>query len=371
MGSSNLVFKTIKNEDCPFYQTDDEFLLSGNALLLKLEGEKTFVTTAVVTPPAERETCRILVSDLNRLLVEHESVDHIPAQQIKCSGCSGLITVQPIYGSKALAVSKADDRHQNIDVIARMLSNFSIFQSLDRNNLKDIVSLLKLKKYSEGTIVLRKGEPAKNLFIILSGAVDVLDEEGVRLSTLRKGDVFGEMSLISGEPVGATISVVETATIIYLRGKDFRGVLNKFPSIQMYLARLLAQRLARSNVVRAEEVASGMIGRLSELPPAELTQTLNLNQKTGKLSFTLPGGSAELAFQKGELVSARYNDTSGQEAFYQIIREKEGRFKFEQKLTRSEMEAPSIGPFMEMLLEGLRRVDEENDTEEEPGQVLI
>ena len=371
MGNSNLIFKILKTEDCPFYNTDDEFILSGNALLLKLEGEKTFITTAVVTPPGNRKTCRILVSDLNRLLVEHESVDRIPAQQLKCSGCSGLITVQPMYGSNVLAASNVDDRHQNIDVIARMLSNFSIFQSLDRNNLKDIVSLLKLKKYSEGTVVLRKGEPAKNLYIILTGAVDVLDEEGVRLSTLRKGDVFGEMSLISGEPVGATISVVETATIIFIRGKDFRGVLNKFPSIQMYLARLLAQRLARSNVVRAEEVASGMIGRLSELPPAELAQTLNLNQKTGKLSCTLPEGSAELAFRKGELVSARYNDTAGQEAFYQIIREKEGRFKFEQKLTGQEMEAPSIGPFMEMLLEGLRRFDEEGGNEEEPGQVLI
>ena len=371
MGNSDFVFKIITTDNCPCYQADDEFTFAGNALLLQLEGENTFITTSVVKPPSDRKTCRILVGDLNRMLVEHESVDRFPAQPLKCSGCTGVITVQPQYRSKPIPASTIGERQENIDIIAGMLSNFSIFQSLDRNNLRDIVSLLKLKKYPEGAIILRKGEPAQNLFIILAGAVDVLDEEGVRLSTLKKGDVFGEMSLISGDPVGATISVLDTATIIYIKGKDFRGVLNKFPSIQMYLARLLAQRLARSNVVRAEEVASGMIGRLSELPPAELFQTLNLNQKTGKLTLTLPEGSAEVAFRKGELVSASYNDREGQEAFYRIIRETEGRFKFDQKLTSEEMNAASIGPFMEMLLESLRRIDEESSTDEEPGQVLI
>ena len=58
-------------------------------------------------------------------------------------------------------------------------------------------------------------------------------------------------------------------------------------------------------------------------------------------------------------------------AFYRIIRETEGRFKFDQKLTSEEMKAASIGPFMEMLLESLRRIDEESSTDEEPGQVLI
>ena len=130
----------------------------------------------------------------------------------------------------------------------------------------------------------------------------------------------------------------------------------------MYLARLLAQRLAKSNVVRAEDISSGMIGSLSELPPDELVQTLNLNQKTGKLTFTLPSGSAELAFRRGELVTAVYNEKVGKEAFYDIIKEKEGQFKFHNKLSASDMNAPVMGSVTEMLLEGFRRSDEENSS---------
>jgi hypothetical protein len=371
MSSSEIVYRIVQSLKCPCYDAGDEFTLSGNALLLELEDEKTFITTAMVKPPPDKKTCRILVSDLTRALIDHESIDKIPSDEIKCSGCSGVIKAVPRPDPHA-AAAPAKERGQNIDIIAGMLSNFSIFQSLDRQNLRNIVSFLKLKKYPKGAIILKKGAPAQNLFIILSGTADVLDDEGVRLSTLKKGDVFGEMSLISGQPVAATIRVVAPATVIFLTGPDFRQVLDKFPSVQMYLARILAQRLAKSNVVRAEEIASGMVGRLSELPPSELVQILNLNQKTGKLVLTLPQGKAELVFRDGELVKAQYGKMNGKKAFYVILNEKDGRFKFQNKLSKAEKQAKVIGPFMEMLMEGVRQADEANyNIKENPGQALL
>ena len=371
MSRSEVVFRIAKSKQCPCYETGEEFRLSGNALLLELEEEKTFISTAVITPPFNKKTCRILLADLTRLLIENGSGDRIPINEIPCSGCTGTVRVLPRIDDQPTAGGSQKTRSDNIDTIAGLLSNFSIFQSLDRHNLRDIVSLLKLKKYSRDALVLKKGTPAQHLYIVLSGEVEVLDEEGVCLSVLRKGDVFGEMSLISGNPVGATVKVAQPATIIFIKGQDFRRVLNRFPSIQMYLARLLAQRLAKSNLERAEEIASGMAGRLSEMPPSELAQTLNLNQKTGRLSLTLPEGPAELTFREGELVQARYNDQQAQEAFFSILSESKGRFQFHPKLSEEEQNLPVLGAFMEMLLEGLRRMDEAENSGELPGQALM
>ena len=50
----------------------------GQSLLLELKQEKTFISTAIVTPPYEKETCRTLIGDLTRILIEFESVDRIP-----------------------------------------------------------------------------------------------------------------------------------------------------------------------------------------------------------------------------------------------------------------------------------------------------
>ena len=144
MSSSEIVFKIIKCDKCPCYALDDKFKLSGNALLLRFDNEKTFITTAVIKPPADKKTCRVLLSDINKLLIENESVDKIPPKELSCSGCSGIIKVEPQFGPQLAAASITKKRPQNIDIIAGMLSNFSIFQSLDRHNLRDIVSMLSL-----------------------------------------------------------------------------------------------------------------------------------------------------------------------------------------------------------------------------------
>jgi hypothetical protein len=93
-----------------------------------------------------------------------------------------------------------------------------------------------------------------------------------------------------------------------------------------------------------------------------------LNQKTGKLALSLSTGTGELVFSNGELVGVRYNELEGEAAFYELLRVHDGRFKFTPKLSQSEQEAPPVGAFMEMLLEGLRRMDED---EEVPGQELV
>jgi CRP/FNR family cyclic AMP-dependent transcriptional regulator len=188
--------------------------------------------------------------------------------------------------------------------------------------------------------------------------VDVVDEDGISITRLRNGEVFGEMSLISGEPVGATIKVLEPTTVLYIRGQDFLKVLNRFPSLQMYFARLLSRRLTQSNILISKEFSSGMTGTLAQMPPVELFQTLNYNQKTGILKMNLPEGPALFAFRGGDIVKAEYGSDKGKSAFFSILGEKEGRFHFVPGLPDQDMALPELGMFMELLMEGLRKLDE-------------
>jgi len=358
---SEMVFRVALNHGCPCYQRGDEFRVSGNALLLELADEKSFVTTAVVKPPFERKTCRVIIADLTRLLIENQSIDRIPYQRMDCSGCSGKVVIAPMLQPMRRPASKAA-RTRSIDNVAELLGKFSIFQSLDRDNLRDITSLLKLRKYPPGSVILAKGAPAQDLYILVAGAVDVLDENQRRLSTLRNGDVFGEMSLISGEPVAATIRVVEPASVLRIRGADFKELLNQFPSIQMYLARLLAQRLAKSNLVVAEEIAPSINGNLEEMSSVEVLQALHQNQKTGTLTVKLGGKKAEILLRDGELVWAEYDGRQGREALYALLQQKCGRFQFQPHIDSRMQATEPIGPFMEILLQGLKRLDDDPPT---------
>jgi CRP-like cAMP-binding protein len=279
---------------------------------------------------------------------------------VNCSGCSGSARLKHEKEKGVHPAISEKPASKNSEIAASLLGDFSIFRSLDQYSLMDIISLLKLKKYPTGATVIKKGDPPRNLYIILSGQVDVIDENGVRLSTLGKGEVFGEMGLISGDAVGATIKVSHAASIFSLSAQDYKKVLSKFSSVQMYLSRLLAKRLTESNIKRAEEIASGMTGQLSDLSLTDLLQALNISQKTGVLMLILSKGPANLYLRKGNLVKADYNNHEGKQAIYEALKETEGRFKFNPNLPEELKGVPIIGSMMEVLLETSRRVDEDS-----------
>ncbi len=268
MSSNELIFKLISEKQCPLYEAGDIFILAGNALRLKFEKESTFISTAIVRVPNHKEICHRLISDITNVLIHYGNLNKIPLMEIDCGGCDGTARVR-FERDEARTPSILDDSaSKNIEIATSVLNNFSIFQSLDENNLRQIVALLKIQKYPRDSVIIRKGDPAANLYIILSGVVEVLNEFDERLSTLGKGDVFGEMSLISGNPVGANIKVAEAATIVSIDEKNFKKVLNQFPSVQLYLARVLAKRLADSNLMRSDEM--GLITGRVESPGVQI-----------------------------------------------------------------------------------------------------
>lgn len=268
MSSNELIFKLIREKQCPLYESGDIFILAGNALRLKFEKESTFISTAIVRVPNHKGICHRLIADITNVLIHYGNLNKIPLMEMDCGGCDGTVRVRFEKDDTRSPSIFDDSASKNIEIAASLLNNFSIFQSLDDDNLRQIVALLKIKKYPKGALIVRKGDPAANLYIILSGVVDVLTEFNERLSTLGKGDVFGEMSLISGNPVAANIRVAEAATIVSIDEKNFKKVLGQFPSVQMYLARVLAKRLADSNLMRSDEI--GLITGRVESPGAQI-----------------------------------------------------------------------------------------------------
>ncbi len=333
------VIRIIDNQHCPLYSLGEEFSLSGNALMV----------------PPEKPVCMILVKDIADLPETQKS--EISGHTFSCGGCIGKIRLR-FSPEDTAAYAPRKKTEEELSSIADLLCNFSLFSGLSKADIKEIVSFLKLRRYAKGETVIRKGEPGRNLYIIISGRVQILEDAEVSIAFLGTGEIFGEMSLLSGDPVGATVKVTEDSKVLYISSRDFRQVLNRFPSLQMYFAKMLASRLAGINAARAQEVASGMVGKLSEMPPSELFQTLNSNQKSGMLILDLSRGSARISFREGELVRAVYRELEGIKAFFAVMNETSGKFKFIPGLPEADLKAEVLGDFMWLLMEGVRKIDE-------------
>jgi anti-sigma regulatory factor (Ser/Thr protein kinase) len=104
----------------------------------------------------------------------------------------------------------------------------------------------------KGDIVIKEGDPSDFLYYIASGTYEVLHDDKV-VGYLSAQDIFmGEVSFLLSQRRSATIRATSTGKIILLTNKTFIKVLREYPHYGMFLSKLLAKRLVRSN----EEIAA-------------------------------------------------------------------------------------------------------------------
>ncbi len=350
------IITVTEDNECPMYALGNQFILSGRALSLPVD--RAACTTLVEDILQVRSLCESLADAEEE--GETENMFQCSGPTTDCTGSLGLKYRQRRRERELKPVSSEWEkaREKAMDPIVAILKQFSMFQSLGEPNLRHLASFLELRKYGKGEMILQRGTPGTNLFIMASGRVAVIGEDGLTITHLETGEVFGEMSLLSGDAVGATIRATEPTRVLSIPGKDLRKILNRYPSLQMYFARLLARRLAQTNISMTREAASAMTGRLSDISAAELFQTFHQNQKTGILEVTAARGKGRFSFLEGDLVAATYAGASGKESFYEILKEKEGRFKFSAGLPEEEQSLPPLGDFMWLLMDGLNKIDE-------------
>jgi len=219
------------------------------------------------------------------------------------------------------------------------LKNIPLFKSLGEDEFTSIHEKLEEINFAENTIVFESGEIGDCLYVIVNGEVEVYIEAGeksekVILSTLAKGDYFGEMSLITGEPRSASVTTLNECVFLRLSKSDFDQLIINNPSITISLSHMLSQRLKSSNIKRAqvESVFQAKIkpkGKLEEHPLIEVLKFCEQNSLTGLLKLNNDDDNAELEFLKGQLQNASYKELTDDEAMDEILNWEKGSFEIE------------------------------------------
>jgi CRP/FNR family transcriptional regulator, cyclic AMP receptor protein len=166
------------------------------------------------------------------------------------------------------------------------------------------------------------------------------------------------MNLLSGTPCTATVRVRDHARLLALDGGHFTRMVTRYPSLQLYLFRMLAHRLRETNMLMKGRASKGINGSLDDLHCAELLQALHTSQKSGSLELSLPQGKAQVVLVNGEIVDVDYLRMKGPDAFFTLLRENEGTFSFTPAVPPEYAKCRPIGDFMHLLMEGFVRLDE-------------
>lgn len=140
-----------------------------------------------------------------------------------------------------------------------LLQQIPLFTDLPREQLAPLVKALRRQTYRKGQLILRQGELGDSLFVIVSGQVRIytLSPDGHELSVLicGKGDFFGEMALLTGEPRSANAEAMRRTEVLVLCRQTFHEHLLSNPQAALYIIETLSQRLRRTTE-SFEELAS-------------------------------------------------------------------------------------------------------------------
>jgi transcriptional regulator with AAA-type ATPase domain/polyferredoxin len=103
----------------------------------------------------------------------------------------------------------------------------------------------------EGTVVVRQGEAGRAFFTVLSGEAEahLLGPDGSRMPLARfgPGASFGEMALLRGEPVSATVVALSPVVLLELPGDRFKQALAECEPLRSDLLAMLSDHLRRTS----------------------------------------------------------------------------------------------------------------------------
>lgn len=140
---------------------------------------------------------------------------------------------------------------QDID----FLHAIDLLAPLTEAEIEAIDAQMTERLFRRGEPVVRQGEEGSSLFVVKEGilAAQVTDGEGreTKVGTLASGSFFGEMSLLTGAPRGATVVPESDALGFEITKDTLAPILERRPELAERLSETLAERQLRNRAAVA------------------------------------------------------------------------------------------------------------------------
>ena len=146
------------------------------------------------------------------------------------------------------------------------LRNIGLFGALSDAALAHLAGSLSVAAPSAGDTVFREGDEAHDMYVVVSGEMEVLkrSKRGIdaRVALLGPGDWFGEMSIVDVQPRSATVRALAPARLLRITSADldslYRYDVKSYALIVLNVARELSRRLRVADSILADFIANVM-----------------------------------------------------------------------------------------------------------------
>ncbi|MCI5159800.1 MAG: cyclic nucleotide-binding domain-containing protein, partial [Candidatus Electrothrix sp. AUS1_2] len=228
------VFVVTEEYSCPLYKVGDEFIMRDSAL----------------TVECGKEFCMILMKDMLKMLAEPKPIKMVNPMAMRrtkfeCGGCTGLIrfehkkyrttiqcrllpprTIQKQAKQQTVLVEAHEQREKQriAGETVNFLRDIEVFEALNDFDLQELSLMMELKCYPANEVILKEGDLGAPFYIILNGKVVAVKSDGEVIAKLERGNIFGEISLLTGEPVYPSFYSLTAVQLACLNAENFRRI---------------------------------------------------------------------------------------------------------------------------------------------------
>jgi CRP/FNR family transcriptional regulator, cyclic AMP receptor protein len=138
------------------------------------------------------------------------------------------------------------------DILVSLAAGVPLFSGLSSRELGEVCRMMVHRRFNTGdTVVHEEDDEGRTFFVILSGvvrvAVTTAEGKNAVLATLKRGDFFGEMSLLDGSPRSASVTAAQACDLFMLYRREFMDTLQRYPKIAVHLLCEMSKRLRKAN----------------------------------------------------------------------------------------------------------------------------
>jgi len=183
--------------------------------------------------------------------------------------------------------------------IFSVLRSIDVFSEFDPEALERLSRESRIEDCTSGQVILRFGQVVENLGVVASGKVEVRPDPTALMKKsviVPEGQVFGEMSLLTGEPAIADVLAAVPTRMVLVPHASLTREIGKNPRAAHKLAKLLAARLVRrgndpdeqaqANLARADALSrTSIYGEI----PKECVLVLNMGSSSLKYALIVNG----------------------------------------------------------------------------------
>ncbi|MFI5279269.1 MAG: DUF1003 domain-containing protein [Gemmatimonadales bacterium] len=144
-------------------------------------------------------------------------------------------------------------------VDASFLEGVELFRALDDGERRALAATMQTRSVKVGERLFDEGEAGKSLFLVHAGRVElyVKDHAGqvIVLSSVGPGEVFGELSLLDGQPRTAAARIVEDGDLLELDRDSLVALVRRIPDLALDLLTQMSRETRRADDLLRQRVS--------------------------------------------------------------------------------------------------------------------